>query len=211
MFEIYGIDGVHFRGTLEELEDRRLSIRRRPPAKAISGEPDRQDFKSTGSSTQSRVNREGLAAYLEILGHKNIVEPLIHIEQIMSHPVATIDMNKPISEAWQQLRNNNWRQLAAVNDQRRLAGVISDRDILHHINIIDELIEIGHDAPVEEVMPKETITCQALSDIRRVAKVMAFSHLDAMIVFDGDEMVGIVTRGDILRGFAEHPKLNLWA
>jgi CBS domain-containing protein len=28
---------------------------------------------------------------------------------------------------------------------------------------------------------------------------------------DGGKLIGIVTRGDILRGFAENPKLNLWA
>jgi CBS domain-containing protein len=40
---------------------------------------------------------------------------------------------------------------------------------------------------------------------------MAYYHVDAMPVLrDDTRLVGVVTRGDILRGFAENPRLNLW-
>jgi len=77
--------------------------------------------------------------------------------------------------------------------------------------VIDGQIEVQRDLLVSEVLSRETYTTDAISDIRRVARVMAFYHLDAMPVMERERLVGIVTRGDILRGFAANPKLNLWA
>ena len=62
-----------------------------------------------------------------------------------------------------------------------------------------------------EVIKKEVVATDSISDIRRVAKVLAYYHIDALPVIENKRLVGIVTRGDILRGFAENPKLNLWA
>ena len=109
------------------------------------------------------------------------------------------------------LKNSNIRQLVITSNTNKVQGILSDRDILKHIVVTDDQIDVNRNLLVADIMNPETLTTDSLSDIRRVARVMAFYHIDAMPVVEKEYLAGIVTRGDILRGFAENPKLNLWA
>jgi predicted transcriptional regulator len=89
--------------------------------------------------------------------------------------------------------------------------MLSDRDILRRLNVIDGEVEIEMALTVSDVMQQEVISTDSISDIRRVARVMAFHHVEAIPVTRSEgNLIGIVTRGDILRSFAENPRLNLW-
>ncbi|WP_419176428.1 MULTISPECIES: CBS domain-containing protein [Desulfosediminicola] len=44
-----------------------------------------------------------------------------------------------------------------------------------------------------------------------MARVLALHHIDSMpVTCKAGYLVGIVTRGDILRSSAENPRLDLW-
>lgn len=204
MFYIYDIDGLQFRGPLEALEENRKVEQSRPinPVQADSQEQSQQSY---GSGSQA------VSVYQRMLQQNGMVEPLVHIHQIMSSPVSTIGPDISLREAWQMLRDGNIRQLVVTTERRAVMGLLSDRDILRHMNVIGEDIEVRRDLTVGDIIDQETITTDSMSDIRRVARVLAFYHMDALPVINEGRLVGIVTRGDILRGFAENPKLNLWA
>jgi CBS domain-containing protein len=146
-----------------------------------------------------------------MMGRESLVEPLVHISQIMSSPVSTIGKDISLYAAWRQLQNDGIRQLVVTTKSKHVLGVLSDREILKYMNIINDEVETDRVIPVVDVLQTTTVTTDADSDIRKVARIMASLHIDAMPVVEQDRLVGIVTRGDILRGFAEHPKLNLWA
>lgn len=208
MFYVYDIDGLRFQGSLEDLESRR--VERTRPVQAITGKGSTfaELLKEQGEKS---ANAKVIHAYQSVSKKKAMVEPLVHVYQIMSSPVSTVGGDVPLYNAWLMLKDSNIRQLVVTNWNWGVLGVLSDRYIFQHIKVIDGRIEVQRDLLVSEVLPKETYTTDALSDIRRVAKVMAFYHLDAMPVIERERLVGIVTRGDILRGFAANPKLNLWA
>ncbi len=203
MFYIYDIDGLQFQGPMEALEQ----IRKVEKSKALRALKEDEERSQTPQGPGSQAVR----AYQKILNRENLVEPLLHIYQIMSSPVSTIGGEISLYEAWLMLKNGNIRQLVITTTTNKVQGVLSDRDILKHIIVTDDRIEVNRDLLVADIMPPETLTTDSLSDIRRVARVMAFYHIDAMPVVEKEQLVGIVTRGDILRGFAENPKLNLWA
>jgi len=203
MFYVHDIDGLRFKGPMEKLEEQRQVTRR--PAVAPLKEIHQEEESKPGT------NRQALTAYQKIIKPDNIVEPLIHIYQIMSSPVSTIAPDISLIDAWWMLKTGNIRQLVVTTPRRELIGVLSDRDILRHLNVVDDEVEVSRNLSVRDAIEAETITTDAMSDIRRVAKVMAYYHRDAMPVLDEERLTGIVTRGDILRGFAENPKLNLWA
>jgi CBS domain-containing protein len=89
--------------------------------------------------------------------------------------------------------------------------MLSDRDILKRINIVDNVVQANQDVLVSDVVNREIISTHSISDIRRIAKVLAHFHIDALPVVEDEVLIGVVTRGDILRGFADNPKLNLYA
>ncbi len=140
-----------------------------------------------------------------------MVEPLVHAHQIMSSPVLTILLDTPLTDAWFLLQKESVKQLIVITDQRKVLGMLSDRDILKRINVIDNTVQTTQDLSVSDVVNQEIISTHSISDIRRIAKVLAQFHIDALPVVENEILLGIVTRGDILRGFAANPKLNLYA
>lgn len=201
MFYVYGVDGLQFQGRLEDL----FASRRVERGRAI------RPVKSELSAEISPENAQAIRSYQRYIDRENMVEPLVHIFQIMSSPVSTIGQDISLYDAWIMLKQSNIRQLVVTTGSRNVVGMVSDRDILSRINISDDEIEVNRDLSVGEVIAGETYSTDAISDIRRAAHVMAYYHLDAMPVIENERLVGIVTRGDILRGFASNPKLNLWA
>lgn len=207
MFYVYGLDGLRFQGSLEDLE-RNLIVKKGRAVKSLkSGE---QPPQFSLDQPHGR-NIKAVKAYQQTSGRKSMIEPLVQIRQIMSSPVSTIGGNIYLYHAWSMLKGSNIRQLVVISARKEVLGILSDRDILQHVNVIDDEVTISRDLLVSEIISTETFTTDANSDIRRVARVMAYYHLDAMPVMEDRQLVGIVTRGDILRGFAENPKLNLWA
>ncbi len=203
MFYIHDIDGLQFKGPLEALEQNRRVEKSRPVSPLKNG----GQFPETADRSQN----EAITAYQKMIRQDNMVEPLVHIYQIMSSPVSTISLDVSLVEAWQKLKEENIRQLIVTTEKKRIIGILADKDILKRINVIDNTIIMDQDTSVGDIIPGEVVTTDSISDIRRVAKVMADYHINAMPVLENEQLVGIVTRGDILRGFSENPKLNLWA
>lgn len=203
MFYVHDTDGIQFRGPLEELE------RNRRIEQSRSLQPLKRDGAFSEYIDNARAN--AATTYRQMINHDSMVEPLVHIYQIMSSPVSTIRVDVSLVDAWLMLRQGRIRQLVVTTQKRRVIGILADRDILRYINVVEDHVYMDQHMQVSNIMPGEVITTDSMSDIRRVAKVMVQFHVDAMPVVENEKLVGIVTRGDILRGFADNPKLNLWA
>ncbi len=204
MFYVHDIDGLKFKGPLEELEKWR-SVARKQHIQPLT------EKKRSPPSPEEREAQEALKTYRKVASKENMVEPLVHVHQIMSSPVSTIHHEMPLTEAWWMMQKKRVRQLVVTSDVKKVVGMLSDRDLLQRINVIDNKIQVADELAVNEVIKPDIMTTDSMSDIRRVAKVLAYYHIDALPVLEKEKLVGIVTRGDILRGFAENPKLNLWA
>ncbi|MFT5698421.1 MAG: acetoin utilization protein AcuB [Desulforhopalus sp.] len=203
MFYVTDIDGLKFKGPLEQLDNWR-TVSRKTIIKPI-------DEEKNSSTLPKGPGATAIAAYQKVIANDNMVEPLVHVHQIMSSPPSTISPQAPLTEAWGVLQNLNLRQLIVTTEKKEIVGLLSDKNILSRINIIDNEVKVEQELLVEDVIKKEFVSTDSISDIRRVAMVLAQFHIDAMPVLEEERLVGIVTRGDILRGFAANPKLNLWA
>lgn len=203
MFYVYDIEGLQFRGPMEALEQSRR-VEKSEVAKELK-------LDDSLSQQEARPRSLAAASYERVVRGEGMVEPLVHIYQIMSSPVSTISPSISPIDAWSMLKDGNIRQLVVTNEKKVVIGVLSDRDILKHLIIDGDTIHMERNIAAADMIEDEVITTDSMSDIRQVARVMAFYHLDAMPVLENERLVGIVTRGDILRGFAENPKLNLWA
>jgi acetoin utilization protein AcuB len=203
MFYVNDIRGLKFTGPLEELDNwGKVSRKQNIPPQG----------KESGSSTFSSENSAHVVAeYQKYITGNNMVEPLVHAHQIMSSPVLTILLDTPLTDAWLLLQKESVKQLIVTTDQRKVLGMLSDRDILKRINVIDNTVQTTQELSVSDVVNQEIISTHSISDIRRIAKVLAQFHIDALPVVENEILLGIVTRGDILRGFAANPKLNLYA
>ena len=112
---------------------------------------------------------------------------------LMSAPVRTIRPHTTINQARRILLRYGHSGLSVVNNQDQLVGIISRRDLdvaLHH--------GFGH-APVKGYMtaPVRTITPQTL--LPEIESLMVTYDIGRLPVVEHDQLVGIVTRTDILR------------
>ena len=64
---------------------------------------------------------------------------------------------------------------------------------------------------VRDVMATPVVAATVLTDIRRLARVLLARDVDGVpIVNDNGELIGFVSRGDILRAVVTDPPLSVW-
>ena len=89
--------------------------------------------------------------------------------------------------------------------------MINQKVILELLMEDIDYAKININKRLKDIVLPELITADPISDIRRVAKVMLDFNLNAMpIVNQEDELLGIVSRTDILKAVAVRPSIQLW-
>lgn len=123
---------------------------------------------------------------------EQIPQPLT-ARELMSSPVRTIRPQTTISEAQRILLRYGHSGLSVVDENDQLVGVISRRDIdlaLHH--------GFGH-APVKGYMTKNLKTITPQTPLPDIQWLMVTYDIGRLPVLENEQLVGIVTRTDVLR------------
>lgn len=209
MFAVYGISGPIFRGTLEDLTRvRPLGRARGVHAVAPGGMEAGAGASAVAAATAAHA--EAIRAYQEAI-HLDLERgPLYRAAQIMQHAVTTLAADAAVAQAWRALRDQRIHQ-APVLAASRLVGIVSERDLLTAINIDHDRIVESLGRRVRDVMTTPVLAAAPDTDIRRIAAVMLEHDVDGVpIVDEGEQLVGFVSRGDILRAVVTEPPLSLW-
>jgi tRNA nucleotidyltransferase (CCA-adding enzyme) len=121
-----------------------------------------------------------------------IPHPLI-ARELMSSPVRTIRPDTTIAEAQRILLRYGHSGLSVVDSQDQLVGIVSRRDLdiaLHH--------GFGH-APVKGYMATNLKTIDPDTRLPEIESLMVTYDIGRLPVLDQGQLVGIVTRTDVLR------------
>ncbi len=138
----------------------------------------------------------------------------VSVADVMTRHVIAISKNSDINEAARLLSENNVSGLPVVDKEKLVIGVISEADILsvtgmregHTFKDIVRHI-LGEPLPgrkggniVGDIMSFPAITTRPDSDIREVARVLDEKRIKRLpVVDDGNRLVGIISRADIVR------------
>ena len=151
----------------------------------------------------------------EELSHER--KPALRARQIMTSPVVALSPETTLEKAWELIRDHRFRHVPVLSREKKLVGIISDRDILREAARIGDIITPPKDeGPREEgtvcrLMKTKVLTAGPNTQIREIARAMFMERIGAMpIVDDHDTLVGIITRSDILRALITHAPLELW-
>jgi CBS domain-containing protein len=214
MFAIYDVQGRRFRSTLEHLQKvRATQANQRASLRSDGGEQALQNLaeQTVGRTADDHpVSYNARQAYLDIL-HIKEREAVVHAYQLMSHPVVTIPLALDIPVAWRRFCEQPYHQLPVLDRQRRIVGILSERDFLRFLVIDGEQISYVPGKTIADAMAAEVITADPVTDVRRIAHVMLSYHLSAIpLVDEQDALIGLVSRSDILRAVTSDPPLSLW-
>jgi CBS domain-containing protein len=86
-----------------------------------------------------------------------------------------------------------------VVEKGKLVGIVCQTDVLRGLKSGGSAQELI----VRDVMVKDVITVFPTEAAENVAKIMVENHINRIPVVESDNMIGIVTRGDIIKAVAE--------
>lgn len=215
MFSIYGVSGQTFHGTLEQLTQVPGVIRARH-ARGIAREGEESGAEMlppTRRADQGGAGYQAAAhAYRVMLRQETQRGPLYHAYQIMSREVTVARADSRVEDAWRMLVAQRIRQAPVLDRARRLVGIVSERDLLTALNVEGGAVRDALSRTVSEVMASPVVSADPVADIRRVASVLLVTgYTGVPVVNETGEMVGFISRGDILRAVIADPPLSLWA
>jgi CBS-domain-containing membrane protein len=98
-----------------------------------------------------------------------------------------------------------------LDANKKLVGIVSDRDLLTTINIDHgKILDVMY-RKVKDVMTSPVVATDPVTDIRRIAKVMLEGDVDGVpIVDEHGALVGFISRSDILQAVTTDPPVSLW-
>ena len=120
------------------------------------------------------------------------------VSTIMSWPVATIDHVATLEEAAEALAADSIGALVVLSDGR-LAGIISERDVVMHVAAGTDLSHLL----TGEAMASDLVTVQADDTILMAARAMAEADVRHLPVLRDSLIAGMVSMRDVVSVLAD--------
>lgn len=212
MFAIYKNGSVGFRSTADNLYN--IKKTNAPDNVYLKPSDDTLFEELPTSKTKEDTNLEQSRALRKYRQMANIDNSTViyHVKDIMNKELITISSNETVSEAYETLRGLQISQIPILNSEKKIVGLINKKLILNMlIDNIENPNEVLH-RKLEDVYLPEVITTFPITDIRRVAKVMIDLKIDAVpVVTEKENLVGIVSKSDIIKAVSTLPRFQLWS
>lgn len=143
---------------------------------------------------------------------------------IMQTNVITIKEDGTVQELAELLAKKKISGVPVVDDQNRVVGIASEGDLVsadadihfpHYIELLgniiylesvkkyEERLEKAAAASVGDIMTQDVITVQGGAPLHEIATIMTDRKVNRLPVVDGDVLVGIVTRADLVRALSK--------
>jgi CBS domain-containing protein len=150
------------------------------------------------------------------------------VKDIMSSSVIVCSPEDTISSVAQLLKKENISGVPVVSD-KNVMGIVSEVDLLKLLDVpehgglwlpspfevieipIRELIswedtkkmlsDIGS-KPISDIMEKDVFSVGPENSVEDASRLMTKHKVNRLPIIDNGELVGIITRGDIIRGLA---------
>lgn len=148
----------------------------------------------------------------------------LRVRDIMQSEVITVGPDTTVRELADLLAENKISGVPVIDDQRAVVGMVSEADVIlqdvdlhfpYYIQFLDSIIYVesvakfkerfrkAFGAKVSDIMTMEVVTVSPEATVREAATLMADNKVNRLPVTEALRLVGIVTRGDVVRAIAE--------
>ncbi|MDH3222750.1 MAG: CBS domain-containing protein [Gemmatimonadota bacterium] len=130
--------------------------------------------------------------------------PMLTAADIMSSRPVAVHSDASIAEAIGVLLRKDLSGLPVVDHERRLVGILSERDCLR-VLAVGQYSDADHERlrSVDEFMSAPTYTAAPEAGLYSLADFFLTHHQRRLPILVQDRLVGIVSRRDVLRGIQE--------
>lgn len=184
-----------------------------PKVRKIDAEEEHQDQTADQNLLVKKTAGKAYASTSSIHRERGIA---VYAHQIMTTPVVTISPNAVITDAWTLFRERRFRHIPVVTQQKKIYGIISDRDLLRYAATSGNVppykdTDIEASMTIESLLKSRVITATQDTEIRQIARMLFEQRVGVMpIVLENGTVEGVITRSDILRTIVNNAPLELW-
>jgi acetoin utilization protein AcuB len=129
------------------------------------------------------------------------------VQDWMSSKIITVEHDASIMKASKLMKQNGIQHLPVLKD-KRLIGIISDRDLKEaqpsDATALDiyELYYLLDELKVKKVMSRNLFTITGGESVEKASAIMLKHNISALPVVNSEgELQGIITKGDVFRAF----------
>ncbi|WP_432166454.1 CBS domain-containing protein [Streptomyces sp. bgisy031] len=120
------------------------------------------------------------------------------VGDVMTRSVISVGKGSPLKDIVQTMRRSRVSALPVLSTDERVAGVVSEADLLLDAQDMDETRAVT----AGQLMTEPAVTVPQDATIASAARLMAHGHLKRLPVTDEDgALIGIVSRGDLLKTY----------
>jgi CBS domain-containing protein len=129
--------------------------------------------------------------------------------EVMTSPVVSIGPEASVRDAVRLLDRHDITALPVIDDRDRLVGIVSEADVLlgevspdprAHVRPVHDLTEAA--GTVADVMTRAVMTVHKGADVADIAQLMLDTGVKSVPVTHGYQVVGIVSRRDLIHALA---------
>jgi len=214
VFSVYGQgikDNVSFdKSTMLEIVEQTSAS---TAVKKVAAKNEEERANQEDNLLRKKTAEKAYSVTSQVLKERGIA---LHAHQIMTAPVVTLFPGISIAEAWKLFRERRFRHVPVVNEQGKIYGIISDRDLLRYAATTGKVPPYSENTleantSIESLVKTRVITSSQDTEIRQIARMLFEQRIGAMPVVSSSGVIeGIITRSDILRIIVNHAPLELW-
>lgn len=233
MFTVYGLNGRVYSGPLEGLRSLEpvqavarlravapvsalLESEAQAEAGVVRAEPNPEANLMALGHAEPRP-RDALAAYAKAQARvlpDEKRQPLRLVEELMSRELVTVPAVASVAQGLAMLSRAKVGQAPVLNPRGRLVGLLLRGDLLPVPDDVEDAQawSAWFARPVGDVMWSPVPSAHADTPLREVAQALLDFRLPGMPVSDEKgELLGFISRSDILRALTREPPLELWS
>ncbi len=118
----------------------------------------------------------------------------MNVENVMTVNPKTISSGESLDTARRIMDMGRFRSLPVVGIDDKLIGIITNRDVLRHIDALED-IQVGL------AMTPDPVSIAPETAVEDAAMIMVLRKFSALPVVEAGRVTGIVTSSDLLRAF----------
>ncbi|MGZ0153581.1 CBS domain-containing protein [Kribbella sp. WER1] len=129
------------------------------------------------------------------------------VADVMTKSVVTVTSDSPYKAVAAVLAEHHISAVPVRRPDGRIAGVVSETDLLlkeekHRPGLLHRHARAKADAlTAGELMTSPAVTIEGGCTLDEAARLMVARDIDRLVVMDGDELAGIVSRSDLLSAY----------
>lgn len=117
------------------------------------------------------------------------------VQVLLQRTPVTISQDDSLATALARMETEKVHQLPVLQEGR-LIGILTRRDLLAHLGYLEQ-------THIDAVMTRSPVTIRSGTTIVEAGRILIERGFNALPVLDGEQLVGVVTRTDLLRRLVE--------